>query len=63
MKAKGIEIYTIGFDIGGPTTPAYQLLSQCATDTTKFYAPVTNDQLQQAFTDIGLKLSSLYLSQ
>jgi Flp pilus assembly protein TadG len=65
MKAKGIEIYTIGFgsDIGGPGSPAYTLLSQCADDTTKFYAPVTNDQLQQAFTDIGLKLSDLYLSK
>jgi Flp pilus assembly protein TadG len=65
MKAKGIEIYTIGFgsDIGGPGAPAYTLLSQCADDTTKFYAPVTNDQLTQAFTDIGLKLSDLYLSK
>jgi Flp pilus assembly protein TadG len=63
MKAKGIEVYTIGFNIGNSSTPAYQLLSQCATDTTKFYAPVTNDQLLQAFTDIGLKISNLYLSQ
>ena len=48
MKAKGIEIYTIGFNVGNSSTAAYKLLSQCAaTDIpdSKFYAPVTNDQL------------------
>jgi Flp pilus assembly protein TadG len=63
MKAKGIEIYTIGFNVGDSSTAAYKLLSQCASDINKFYAPVTNDQLQQAFRDIGLKLSDLYLSK
>jgi hypothetical protein len=65
MKQKGIEVYTIGFgnEIGGPGSPAYQLLSQCASEPTKFYPTATGEQLKQAFRDIGLKLSKLHLSK
>jgi hypothetical protein len=63
MKAKGIVIYTVGFDLGGNQT-AIDTLTQCATDPAKFYnAANDGSQLQQAFTDIALKLSSLYLSK
>jgi hypothetical protein len=62
MKAAGITIYTIGFALGGNQN-AIDTLNQCATDSTKFYNASNGDQLKQAFRDIGLKLSSLFLSQ
>jgi hypothetical protein len=63
MKAKGITVYTVGFDVGGPSTTASQLLSQCATDPTKYYNADDGEDLKQAFRDIALKLSSLYISK
>lgn len=60
MKAKGITVYTIGFDIGGSNTTAYQTLSQCATDPGKFYNADDGEALKQAFRDIA---SSLYISK
>ena len=62
MKAKGIIVYTVGFDLGGNQT-AIDTLTQCATDPTKFYNADDGEQLKQAFRDIALKLSSLYLSK
>jgi Flp pilus assembly protein TadG len=63
MKQKGVEVYTIGFDLGSTNSESYQTLSQCASDSTKFYSAVNGDQLKQAFRDIGLKLSRLHLSK
>ncbi len=63
MKQKGIQIYTIGFDLGGSDSESYQTLSQCASDQTKFYSAVNGQQLKDAFRDIGLKLSKLHLSK
>ena len=62
MKAKGIVIYTVGFQLGGNQT-AIDTLNQCATEPGKFYSADNGDQLKQAFRDIVLKLSSLYLSK
>ena len=68
MKAKGITIYTVGFQLGGNQT-AIDTLSQCASpptsplDPVKFYNADDGDQLKQAFRDIALKLTSLYLSK
>jgi hypothetical protein len=67
MKQQGISVYTIGFDLGGNQT-ATDTLSQCATapakptDPVQFYNVTSGVQLQQAFHDIALKLTSLYLS-
>ena len=67
MKQQGISVYTIGFDLGGNQT-AIDTLSQCATapatptDPVQFYNVTSGVQLQQAFHDIALKLTSLYLS-
>jgi Flp pilus assembly protein TadG len=63
MKQKDIEIYTIGFDLGGSNSASYQTLQQCASASEKFYPVASGDQLKQAFHDIGLKLSKLYLSK
>ncbi|MFT3733327.1 MAG: pilus assembly protein [Hyphomicrobium sp.] len=62
MKAKGIEVYTVGFQLGGSQL-AINTLSSCATDADHFYNSSTGDALKAAFRDIALKISSLYLSQ
>ena len=56
MKAQGIVVYTIG-------QTAIDTLNQCATEPGKFYSADNGDQLKQAFRDIALKLTSLYLSK
>jgi len=62
MKAKGIVVYTIGFQLGGNQT-AIDTLNQCATEAGKAYTADDGDQLKQAFRDIAIKLTSLYLSK
>lgn len=61
MKAKGIEVYTVGFQLDNQT--AINTLSSCATDASHFYNSTTGDALKAAFRDIALKISTLYLSQ
>jgi len=63
MKDKGITVYTVGFQLGGEYSDAYQTLYQCASEPGKFYSADDGEQLKQAFRDIALKLSSLYLSK
>jgi Flp pilus assembly protein TadG len=62
MKTAGITVYTVGFDLGNNQT-AIDTLSQCATDPNKAYTATNGAQLQQAFRDIALKISQLYLTQ
>ncbi len=62
MKDEGIEIYTVGFQLGGSQI-ATDTLSNCATDANHFYNSSTGDALKAAFRDIALKISTLYLSQ
>ncbi|SFV26276.1 pilus assembly protein [Hyphomicrobium facile] len=61
MKAKGIEVYTVGFQLDNQT--AIDTLKSCATDADHFYNSTTGDALKAAFRDIALKISTLYLSQ
>jgi hypothetical protein len=63
MKAKGIEVWTIGFDLGSSWSSSYQMLKKCASDEEKFYPAATGEELKLAFQDIGLKLSQLHLSK
>lgn len=62
MKNNGIEVYTVGFDLGGNQT-AINTLSYCATDSSHFYNTSSGEALKQAFRDIALKISSLYLAE
>lgn len=62
MKDKGIEVYTVGFQLGDSQL-ATNTLKSCATDADHFYNSSTGDALKAAFRDIALKISSLYLSQ
>jgi len=67
MKAQGIEIYSVAFDLDSlPSAEraiAEDTLRSCGTDVEHFYDTLDPAQLQQAFRDIALKLSSLYLSK
>jgi len=62
IKAKGIVVYTVGFDLGGNQT-AIDTLNNCATEPGKFYNTANGEQLKEAFRDIALKISQLYLTQ
>jgi hypothetical protein len=64
MKKPGIdiEIYTVGFEVGNNAS-ANNVLTSCASDPGKYYNAEDEDELKQAFRDIALKLSSLYLSK
>ncbi len=62
MKAKNIEVYTIGYQLGSNQT-SISTLSSCATSPAHFYNAEDGNQIKQAFRDIALKISSLYLSQ
>jgi hypothetical protein len=62
MKAAGITVYTVGFELGGQQT-AIDTLQQCASDPTKFFDAGSGEELQQAFRTIAIQLSQLHLSQ
>jgi Flp pilus assembly protein TadG len=62
MKAKGVEVYTVGFQLGGNQT-AINTLASCATDADHAYNAEEGSELQQAFRDIALKISHLRLTQ
>ncbi len=64
MKQEGVIIYSVGFDLAGPTSEAYQTLQQCASDSTNFYNAVDGTALKDAFRDIAIKLAApLHLSR
>ncbi len=64
-KAAGIEVYTIGFSI--PTDPidaqGLALLKACATNSDHYFAATDASQLNAAFSQIGIGLGKLRLSQ
>ena len=62
MKQSGITVYTVGFDLGGNQT-AINTLNYCASSAGHAYNADGGAELRQAFRDIGLKISTLYLSQ
>lgn len=60
IKATGITVYTITFDLDDPDTLA--LMTDCATDPTKSFAAEGAD-LQSTFELIGAEVSRLRLSR
>lgn len=62
MKDSGIEIYTVGFQVGSIPS-AIETLEGCATAPGNFYKADDGDALRAAFRDIALKASTLRLSQ
>ena len=63
MKAKGITVYTVGFQIGGAGTTAYETLSQCASSPDKFFNAEDGTELRLSFRAIALEVAKLSLSQ
>ena len=67
MKAKGIEVYTVGFALD--QLPAAQqpiataTLQACGSDISHFYQTLTIGDLQTAFRAIAVKLAGLHLTQ
>ena len=62
MKQDGIDVYTVGFDLGGNQT-AENTLKNCASDNSKYYNAEDAEALKRSFRDIALKISQLYLSK
>ncbi|MGE0626769.1 MAG: pilus assembly protein TadG-related protein [Hyphomicrobiaceae bacterium] len=68
MKAAGIKVYTVGFDLGSDEL-AISTLKSCASreandpvdQPSYFYNTSTGDELRQAFRDIALKIATLRL--
>ncbi|MBS0244534.1 MAG: hypothetical protein JSS20_20370 [Proteobacteria bacterium] len=67
MKANGIEIYTVGFNLNalrtGEQAIATATLQACGTDISHFYNSIDASQLDAAFKDIALKVSPVRLVQ
>lgn len=62
MKAKGIEVFTVGFDFGSLTSIeasfARDTLQSCATDASHFFDSLTGAQLISAFDTIGQQIAA-----
>jgi hypothetical protein len=63
MKKTGIEVYSIGFALAANSSATTTLRDYCASDESRFYPASDGAQLRQAFRDIALKISTLYLSK
>lgn len=61
MKADGIEIFSVGFDLGGNQT-AISTMNYCASSPDMFYNADDGEALKNAYRDIALRISKLYLS-
>ncbi|MEZ5874242.1 MAG: TadE/TadG family type IV pilus assembly protein [Hyphomicrobiales bacterium] len=61
IKAKGILIYTIGFQLSDSTTK--NLLKNCATRPDMYYNSPSNEQLASVFKDITQGLGELRIAQ
>lgn len=67
MKAEGIEIFTIGFDLGTNESAAKTVLRNCATKDTSavkhYHEASTGTDLDNAFKDIIRNIERLVLTQ
>lgn len=58
MKANGIIIYTVGFQVGSDAT-ALDTLTSCATDSAHAYFPASGSDLKTVFHDIAQQITNL----
>lgn len=61
-KAKGVVIYTVGFQVGKGST-AETFIKGCATDADHVYLPSSGSLLKDAFAAIGRDITKLRLSR
>jgi Flp pilus assembly protein TadG len=62
MKAAGVIIYTVGFDVAADAA-AQGIMTECATDADHLYLPSSGAALKDAFRAIGQDISRLRLSR
>jgi Flp pilus assembly protein TadG len=62
MKAKGIIVYTVGFDLAGEPD-ALDVLANCATDSAHAFTAANGAALKEAFRAIAIDISNLRLSR
>jgi Flp pilus assembly protein TadG len=62
MKQDGIDVYTVGFDLGGNQN-AINTLKICASSNDKAYIAENGAALKLVFRDIAIKLTDLHLSK
>ncbi len=62
MKQDGIDVYTVGFDLGGNQT-AMNTLKTCASSNDKAYLAENGATLKSVFRDIAIKLTDLHLAK
>ena len=62
MKAAGIKIYTVGFEIGN-SGAAFTTLKGCASEPHMFYNASTGDELRNAFRHIATSIASPIISR
>jgi Flp pilus assembly protein TadG len=62
MKAAGITVYTVGFEIGS-SGAAFTTLQGCASEPHMFYNTTTGDELRNAFRHIATSIAAPILSR
>ena len=62
MKAEGVTVYTVGFEISVGSTPDVTM-QHCASSSTHYYNASNGEALKLAFRDIALKISTLRLAE
>ncbi|MGR4864981.1 ubiquitin-activating E1 FCCH domain-containing protein [Caulobacter sp. LARHSG274] len=62
IRAKGIILYTVGFDVGDDAK-ATAMLRACATDPDHARFPATGEDLKSAFRSLGQEISSLRIAK
>jgi Flp pilus assembly protein TadG len=61
MKARGIVVYTVGFDLGG-VAGAAEVLEECASSPAHFFNADDGTELRAAFQSIGRAIQQLRLT-
>ena len=62
MKAQGIVVYTVGFQVG-TTGAAADLMKNCATSPDYAYLPTSSTDLSEAFKAIGRDITRLRITR
>jgi Flp pilus assembly protein TadG len=62
MKAAGITIYTVGFQVASRSAPD-NFLRSCASSTSYYFLATTNSEFRTAFAQIATNISRLRISR
>lgn len=62
MKARGIVIYTVGFDMAGESQASRDMMRDCASSASNAYMADNATELSDAFRQIGQSISQLRIT-